>query len=137
MIRRVARRRDRPENEPVAQHNFFAVLDVAVRDFQTGAGRREERGTPGFEFGTARDVVGVRMRVGRPADHDALRLRDVELRGRQARRIDDERSAVAEIDEVARMTEALVDERRDPLGRPHADFVAETRTQPSVSMTRS
>ena len=28
-------------------------------------------------------------------------------------RIDDERSAVAEIDEVGRMTEALVDERHD------------------------
>ena len=113
MVGRVTRRRDRPENEPVTQLDLVAVRDVAVRDLEVRAARREERRAPRREFGAARHVVGVRVRVGRPArSRGRVRAPRRSCCVGQARRIDDERPAVAEIDEVATNDRGL--RRRTP-----------------------
>src|SRR5262249_50131935 len=59
------------------------------------------------------------VRVGRPRDLKAHFGGSFELRGGYARRIDDERATATHVDEVARMTESLVDEGSDALVDVH------------------
>ena len=113
MIRGVTRRRDRTQDKTGTQLDLIAGRDRAMCDLQMRALRREELCTLCRKVGAARHVVGMRVRIGGEGDLEATlaSLGDV-LVGNPGR-IDHERTAVAEVNEVGRMTETLVDERDD------------------------
>ena len=123
MVGRVTRGRDRAQDESVPELDLVAGRDGSMRDLQMRALRREEHGPSCGELGAARHVVGMRVRVGGERDLEAARASLGDVLVGNPGRIDDERPAVAEIDEVRRMTEALVDERHD-LGHQSTGVIA-------------
>ena len=116
MVRCVSGRRDRLEHER-PDLDALAVAEPVVRNDEPAARGSEEARSARHELGAARHEVGVRVRVGRVRDAQpaCVRLGLFELG--DAPRIDRERGAVTEIDEIRRMADAFVDEpdnrRRD------------------------
>jgi hypothetical protein len=113
MVGRVARRRDRLQRESRAQLNLVSRRDWMVADRKTRTLRRKERRAAPSEFRAARDVVSMRMRVGSERNLKAARTRGGSVIDGEARRIDHERTAVTQIDEIRRMAQALVNEGKD------------------------
>ena len=127
MVRRVARRRDRLEHER-PDRDALAVAESMVRHDQSAGRGREEAGSARDQLGAARHEVSMRMRVGRVRDAQpaCLLLRLFELG--DAARIDRERGAITEIDQIRRMADAFIDEpdNRRSRGPAHRGLLAAT-----------
>ena len=113
MVRGVTRSRDRPQDETGTKLDFIAGREGTMPDLQVRALGRKELGALCRKLGTARYIVGMRVGIRRKGDLEAPRasLRNVPIG--KPRRINDQGSAVAEVNEIGRMTEAFVDEIDD------------------------
>ena len=103
---------DGPESVAADLHHV-PVDEAHVVTVESGGSRSQERGAAGGEVGTARDVVGVRVRVRRIRDAQPALGGAGNLRGRDAGRVDHQGGAIAEIHQIRRVTEALVHEACD------------------------
>ena len=113
MVGRVARCGNCAQHQTGTEFDLVAGREPMVRELEVGSFRCQEHRPLRGELGAARDVVGMRVRVGGKGDLEAASVGFVDVAVGNAGRVDDERATVAEIDEVGRMTEALVDERND------------------------
>ena len=113
VVRCVSRGRDRAQHHVVSELNLVAGRDVAVPNLEVSTLRGEKRRTSCRKFGTAGDIVRVRVRIGGEREFEAARTRRGTVILGQAGWVDDQRAAVAQVDEIRRVTEALVDERDD------------------------
>jgi hypothetical protein len=81
--------------------------------------RSDERRTETrCESGAAGDVVGVGVGVERPCDPQTELCGERLVCVRESGRVDQRRSAVADVDEIGGVAEALVDELVDPHDQP-------------------
>src|SRR5438105_625843 len=111
MIGCVAGRRDRAQRQTGSKLEHVVGADITMCDLEVGALRSDESGAAVRKCGAARDVVGVRMRVGGERNREPARLRGREMCFRYAGWINDERASIAEVDDIRQVSEALVDER--------------------------
>ena len=85
-------------------------MHPAVGDLEAGAGRGQEHGAVGRQFRAAGDVVGVGMRVRRPGDPPSPLRGQPPLGGGKAGRVDHQRRALAERNDMGRVSETLIDD---------------------------
>jgi hypothetical protein len=119
VVGRVAGGCDRAEQDAIGEVDFLTIADVAVWRLEIGAARGDEGRTARGKLGAARHIVGVAVCVGRPRDQEATLLGGFERARGQARRVDRERVSVAQVHEVARVSEPFVDKRGDAVGHGH------------------
>ena len=108
----VTRRCDRPEVQP-ADVELVAVAETAVRPLHPGRLRGEHGRTEGGQLAAAGEEVGVQMRLDRVGDRHPRSFGGGQIRRGVSRRVDDQRAAVTEVEQVRRVAEPFVDEGDD------------------------
>ncbi len=108
-------RRGEPAEFEAAEVDLFAVGDASDRETVTGCARYEQRGAECAELTGAGDEVGVEVGLDREGDVETSAFGLRQVPARMAGRVDHERPARAQIDEIGRVAETIVDER-DQLG---------------------
>jgi hypothetical protein len=115
----MSRSRQRGERDPVVQLDDVVVDDGMMRCLEVRRSRRDEHRTATcHQPGATGHVVRVRVRVDRPRDRQPEAVGQLLMSDRKPRRIDDRGAPVIEIDQIRRMTEALVDELMYPHHHP-------------------
>src|SRR5207302_1734159 len=112
VLERVPRRRQRAQRQP-SEVEFLTIVETAVRERALALRRRQDLRTVCSKLPAAGEEVGMQMRVGCERDIQLMAPRGLNVWSRITRRIDDQRPAITEIDEVRAVAESLVDEGVD------------------------
>ena len=114
VVGRVARRGDRPQRRRPPRARRSRPARRVGADLEAGRPRDARNvGAVGGELGAAGDVVGMRVGVGGPRDPPAPLGGHLALPVGEPGRVDHQRRAVTEADDVGGVPEALVDDAHD------------------------
>jgi len=108
VLGRMAGRRQRPQREPT-EFNLFAVRKTAHGVVVSASGGDEQHSAKGTELPGTGHEVGVQMGFDCVADLKPTAVGFGEVGGGMAGRVDDQSTAVAEVDEIRRVAQPVVD----------------------------
>ena len=115
VIGRVTGRRHRNNGHATPDVDRVTVDEWMMWCLETGRGRGDKGDTEARRESRAPcHVVGVGVRVERPRDPRPEVPGKGLVLGRESRRVDQHRRAIAEVDEIRRMAEALINEVVNP-----------------------
>ena len=115
----------RPQRQP-AEVDLLSVMESPVLEDAVPGGGGQNLCPFGGELSAPRDEVGMQVGLGAVGDTEPSGGRGAQVRGRVAFGIDDQRPAVAEVDDVGGVPQAFVDHGEDEVGRAHRGFVPAT-----------
>ncbi len=107
-----------------AKVHLLLVVEPAMRELDPTGSRRQDGRPDARELATAGNEVRVEVGLEAVCQSEAVLLGGAGVRADVPGRIDDESSAIAEVDEIGRVTEPFVDEwdDRDQRSLPDVPF---------------
>jgi hypothetical protein len=104
-----------PQREP-AQVHLVSVPEPAVAELQTADGGGDYLSAPGGQLAASGDEVGMQVRLSRVRDDQSPALRSGQVRCRVALGVNRQGPAVAEVEKIGGVAEALVNHGHGAVG---------------------